>query len=88
MGSVGEGITLMEERRDPGWVVSLILQTMTVGSIVHHLAVSDSLFLVNLPKDNATQFRGAEAIAACSADHLLPREITCRNDGLAELAAN
>lgn len=77
MGSVGEGITLTEERRDPGRVMGLVLQAVTVGTIVHHFAISDSFFLVNLPKDNTTQFRGAEAIAACGADHLLPREITC-----------
>ena len=55
VGSVGEGVPAAEEGGDPRRMMRLVLQTMTVGAIIHDLTVSDTLFLVDLPEDDTAQ---------------------------------
>ena len=41
----------VSHQRHGGW---LLLVPMTVGEVGHYLTVADTLFLVNLPEDNAS----------------------------------
>jgi hypothetical protein len=48
------------------------LVAVTVGEIVHHLAIMNTTLVVNLPEDNTTALGGSHAITTAGVDHLLP----------------
>ena len=64
---------------------TLVFVAMTIGQVVHHLAIIHTTFMVDLPEDDTTTFRGTDAIAGRSMEHLLLSEETGIDYGFAEL---
>ena len=58
---------------------------VTVGLVVHDLASTDLLLVVDLPEDDSTVLGAAEAIAGCCVVQLGFGEIASRDGGFAEL---
>ena len=61
-------ITFGEDSANPIGIVVLV--AMTVGAVIHDLAVIGFFLLVNLPKDDAARARASKAIAKNCAQHL------------------
>lgn len=76
------GELVLEDGVNPGGVVGLV--TVTVGLVVHQFPCVNTLLVVDLPEDDATFFRGAEAVAIGSLVHLEGGEVTFIDEGLAE----
>ena len=74
---------VLHEGVDPGGGVLLV--TVTVGLVVHDLAGTDPLPVVNLPEDDTTVPGTAEAVAVGSAAQLGVGQIAGGDYGLAEL---
>ena len=64
------------------------LVAMTVGLVVHHLAVVDTPLVVNLPEDDTTMRRGSDTIATGGIDHLIPRQEPNTNHRLTKLVTD
>ena len=77
-------IATAEQGADPRRVVLLV--TVAVLAVVHHLPVADTLLMVYLPEDDATLLRDSQPVAHRCPDHLLEAEIAIGDDGPAELA--
>jgi len=73
---------VLEDCMNPRGVVSLV--TVTVRLVVHQFTSVDTLLVVDLPENDATFFRGAEAVAIGSLVHLCVGEVTLRDERLAE----
>ena len=76
------GELILDKGMDPGGVVGLV--AVTVGLVVHQFAGMNTLLLVDLPKDDATFFGGAEAVAISGVLHLWIGEVAFIDEGLAE----
>ena len=60
--------------------------TVTVGAVVHNLAVARLTQRVDLPEDDATVTRASQSVAADSLKHLLLSHVAVGYYSLAEVA--
>jgi hypothetical protein len=81
---VSPSVTTREEGADPGGMPLFV--TMTVLTIVHHLAVIELIGSVYLPEDDTTLTGATETIPSCCTQHLPFSEIAVGHHCLAERA--
>ena len=64
------------------------LVTVTVGEVVHELAIMDTQLLVNFPEDDGTVTGGSKAVTLSGMAHLALRKVASADDRLTELGGN
>ena len=67
-GALFPTITFGEDSANPVGIVVLV--AMTVGAVIHNLAITGFLLLVDLPKDDAARARASKTIAKYCTQHL------------------
>ena len=91
-----EAVRILEIRRKGAGLLhfsdspsgSAQLVTVTVGEVVHELAIMDTQLLVNFPEDDGTVTGGSKAVTLSGMAHLALRKVASADDRLTELGGN